>query len=245
MSSQYRLPNITCCTFFYSFLGLISATSDAQTLKYTYDALGRVTFVEDSVNGNRDYDYDPAGNRVAVNVGNATEDPAPVPLLPAPTAANCRSVGAGGWFATWNAVAGAHHYQFRKGNEQEITVTINNSGSNSSCKWVKACDAANVCSTKTLFFPPESPEPPTPPTPPTPPAPSTPPPAPTNAICRSVGGGGWFATWNAVAGAHHYQFRKGNEQEITVTINNSGSNSSCKWVKACDANNVCSENTLF
>lgn len=40
-----------------------------QSIKYKYDELGRLTFVEDNVNGNRDYDYDAAGNRTALNVG--------------------------------------------------------------------------------------------------------------------------------------------------------------------------------
>ena len=35
----------------------------SQEIKYQYDALGRVVQVEDYVNGNRAYDYDPAGNR--------------------------------------------------------------------------------------------------------------------------------------------------------------------------------------
>lgn len=48
-----------------------------KTLTYTYDALGRLTYVSDTVNGDRDFDYDAAGNRrlVETNVANdeATE----------------------------------------------------------------------------------------------------------------------------------------------------------------------------
>lgn len=40
-----------------------------KTTRYSYDALGRLTFVEDSQNGNRDYDYDAAGNRTKVATG--------------------------------------------------------------------------------------------------------------------------------------------------------------------------------
>jgi len=45
----------------------------SKTTRYTYDALGRLTFVEDSQNGNRDYDYDAAGNRINVATGVSTD----------------------------------------------------------------------------------------------------------------------------------------------------------------------------
>lgn len=43
------------------------------TVTYTYDALGRLTYVSDTVAGNRDYDYDAAGNRRLVST-NTTND---------------------------------------------------------------------------------------------------------------------------------------------------------------------------
>jgi YD repeat-containing protein len=42
-------------------------------LIYHYDALGRVICVEDATNGDRDYDYDDAGNRSQVTIGTCTE----------------------------------------------------------------------------------------------------------------------------------------------------------------------------
>ena len=36
----------------------------ARTTTYKYDALGRLTYAEDSLNGNRDYDYDAAGTAI-------------------------------------------------------------------------------------------------------------------------------------------------------------------------------------
>lgn len=41
----------------------------ATTLKYRYDELGRVICVEDNINGDRDFEYDKAGNRKQVAVG--------------------------------------------------------------------------------------------------------------------------------------------------------------------------------
>ena len=40
-------------------------------IAYTYDALGRLTYVKDNINGNRDYDYDAAGNRTEITKGRA------------------------------------------------------------------------------------------------------------------------------------------------------------------------------
>jgi len=55
-------------------LCFFSSLAVAQTqVTYTYDELGRVTAVTDSVNGDRAYDYDAAGNRktlVVNTVGN-------------------------------------------------------------------------------------------------------------------------------------------------------------------------------
>lgn len=49
------------------------ASIQSKTTRYTYDALGRLTFVEDSQNGNRDYDYDAAGNRTNVAAGVSSD----------------------------------------------------------------------------------------------------------------------------------------------------------------------------
>ena len=49
------------------------AAIQSKTIRYTYDALGRLTFVEDSQNGNRDYDYDAAGNRTQVATGVSSD----------------------------------------------------------------------------------------------------------------------------------------------------------------------------
>lgn len=45
------------------------AALQAGVTNYTYDELGRLVRVSDTRNGNRDYAYDPAGNRRQVTVG--------------------------------------------------------------------------------------------------------------------------------------------------------------------------------
>ena len=50
-----------------------STTASSWNYAYKYDALGRLTFVSDPANGNRDYDYDKAGNRLLMSVGTADD----------------------------------------------------------------------------------------------------------------------------------------------------------------------------
>ncbi|MER2491535.1 hypothetical protein [Catenovulum sediminis] len=47
----------------------IRLDSAAVVVRYTYDALGRLTFLTDNINGNKDYDMDAAGNRIRVQNG--------------------------------------------------------------------------------------------------------------------------------------------------------------------------------
>ena len=59
---HYKVTNIykfLILIFFLLLFFLPSSILKAQsvTLNYTFDALGRMAFVEDTVNGNRDYDY--------------------------------------------------------------------------------------------------------------------------------------------------------------------------------------------
>jgi YD repeat-containing protein len=56
-----------------SALPIADVAAQSKTTNYKYDALGRLTYVEDPVNGNRDYDYDAAGNRRVVATGTATD----------------------------------------------------------------------------------------------------------------------------------------------------------------------------
>src|SRR4051812_27211445 len=83
---------------------VIAAT---QTQVYTYDVLGRVTFVQDTKNGNRDYDYDPAGNRLNVASGTASDassEPIPPPVPSAPTGLASSQNNTCSWHASWTAM---------------------------------------------------------------------------------------------------------------------------------------------
>jgi YD repeat-containing protein len=96
-------------------LGLALGSADATTIRYVYDALGRVTFVEDPVNGNRDYDYDPAGNRRLLATGAATDssnDPSTA-LPSAPSRISNPASNVSGTYAVeWRAAAGnVTHYE--------------------------------------------------------------------------------------------------------------------------------------
>lgn len=130
-----------------------NALAASNTLKYTYDALGRLTFVEDAVNGNRDYDYDAAGNRIQVNVGLEHDDGVPVVKLSAPTGLSCNGPlsRSGGYKASWQPVAGAAFYIYEDWNGKEIHVSTTTATLEGKCFYVRACESSNACGAKTNF----------------------------------------------------------------------------------------------
>jgi YD repeat-containing protein len=101
------------------FSACVLTAYGATTLTYTYDALGRLTYVNDPTNGNRDYDYDKAGNRLLVSVGTATDqaaEPPPPgtggpPMAPSNLSStymnNCN------WLASWSAPGGQTYFEFK------------------------------------------------------------------------------------------------------------------------------------
>lgn len=131
-----------------------------KTTAYTYDALGRLTFVSDSVNGNRDYDYDKAGNRLLVSTNTATDSTSePVKFLPAPTELNKSLIASCAWRGSWSAVSGAARYYVKdtSGNGVYVTTTyadiacpVGNSSGNMPY-YVQACNADSICGTKAYF----------------------------------------------------------------------------------------------
>ena len=54
---------------------IADACASPVQIDYTYDALGRLILVKDPVNGDRNYNYDAAGNRNNVSIGNNTIPP--------------------------------------------------------------------------------------------------------------------------------------------------------------------------
>lgn len=121
MGNIYGLIALVCCFLF-------SLNLHAQTINYTYDVLGRATFATDSVNGNRDFDYDPAGNRINMAVG-ITNDAASEPNSPtAPTglvstySGNCYFRVS--WTASQSPVSGVFYILTdTRGRTQQINTT--------------------------------------------------------------------------------------------------------------------------
>jgi hypothetical protein len=154
-------PFLTISFLYFIFSPDVHA--QAKTTTYTYDALGRLTFVGDSVNGNRDYDYDKAGNRllVATNVASdAAAEPGSVTLtLPAPTNPYKSLIGSCAWRATWDSVTGAAKYKVKDTNgvNQWVVITeaivqcpVGASSSNMP-KTVQACNVDNICGQEANF----------------------------------------------------------------------------------------------
>lgn len=140
--------------FFMFFLNF-SVQAEEVTIEFHYDELGRLTFVKDSVNGSRDYDHDPAGNRTQVVIGPNTdgEDPVPsldmVPLAPT-NALTYQNHAPGVYTSKWGSVERATYYRYRTVAEveyvvQQLSVTYNSKG-----KWVRACND-HGCGVKTYF----------------------------------------------------------------------------------------------
>ena len=103
-------------------------SAQSKTTIYTYDALGRLTYVQDSQNGNRDYDYDPAGNRLNVVAGSASDaasepasNPAYVPgadpltrVIPAtPSNLSKNYITDCAWRTSWTLSDGATYYSHK------------------------------------------------------------------------------------------------------------------------------------
>jgi YD repeat-containing protein len=141
---------------------LAQTSTGPKTLRYQYDALGRLTFTEDSVNGNRDFDYDKAGNRLFVATGTPSDDaagPSTPPPPAKPTGLNAYRFADCVYKATWNAVPGATSYDVfdTRGNKQttsglsvDVPCTLGQPESNKPNR-VYACNSYG-CSEKAYFF---------------------------------------------------------------------------------------------
>jgi YD repeat-containing protein len=107
------------------------AIAQSKTTTYRYDALGRLTYVEDPVNGNRDYDYDPAGNRRVVASSTPTdasiEPGAPGPFGPPPKPGSLVSQYQYdcAWSASWGPADTASYFIFKATQNQSQQVPVN------------------------------------------------------------------------------------------------------------------------
>jgi YD repeat-containing protein len=151
------------CSLFLLFLLPFSFQTQAQKVtKYTYDALGRVTFVEDS-NGNRDYDYDAAGNRLNVATSTANDQASEYDDgLPKPPT-DARSVYSGNCYfrAYWTASTTSGVFYVlsdTRGNSQQISgtsatvnCTYNTSPPDVKPQSLVACNQSNICSKRVYF----------------------------------------------------------------------------------------------
>ncbi len=136
-------------------------TTYAKKLKYAYDELGRLTFVEDSQNGNRDYDYDKAGNRLLVSTSVANDAVAEPGsnTLPAPTGLAKSHIADCAWKATWSAVSGATQYLVidTTGGSQSVTATLayincpTGNPTGNQPKSVQACTSSTSCGPVAIF----------------------------------------------------------------------------------------------
>lgn len=131
----------------------------AQTVTYSYDALGRVTFVQDSTNGNRDYDYDAAGNRLLVSASTANDasaEPAPPPPPAAPTNAYSTPYQSNSFNNYWTGTTGAAYYVLTiSGNGVRVNANGTNMsyGSATRATYVRACNDLNACSADVTVTP--------------------------------------------------------------------------------------------
>jgi|GEM_PF-1840882 len=123
------------------------------TFSYSYDSLGRLTLVQDPVNGNRDYDYDKAGNRTEMSVGNEYDTPLFNPPA-SPTGLSCSQIAPNVYRASWNSVSGASYYLARSNATSNAEVSTSSTStvfSGSTCKWVRSCNSLKQCSAKNYF----------------------------------------------------------------------------------------------
>jgi YD repeat-containing protein len=150
----------------FCFLMMAGKLDAGNTITYTYDELGRLTFVTDPLNGNRDYDYDKAGNRrnVATSAGTdgASEPPPPSPpgVPSPPTGLSMQLMYDCNWIASWSAPGSQTSYQFKETSNSERTVSGGDVSTGVTCpygdpngnkpSWIKACNA-NGCSSAAYF----------------------------------------------------------------------------------------------
>lgn len=137
---------------------IIVGQQSSVIVNYTYDALGRLTFVEDSINDNQDYDYDAAGNRL--NVAKGTDDDSQSePVIPIitpepPTGLSCSLYYYNSYEASWMSMEHAAYYivyhNFTTTTVSSTSYQLPSNNGTTSCTFsVKACASNDECSAYT------------------------------------------------------------------------------------------------
>lgn len=133
-----------------------NASEPEVVVQYQYDALGRLDWVEDKVNGNRDYDYDKVGNRIrlATNTSSDSDNNPFTGSLPAPTGTRASQFADCVWKASWDPVPGAVKYKVKDTHGynhytestfvDDIQCLAGMPNSNKPVS-VQACNANNLC----------------------------------------------------------------------------------------------------
>jgi YD repeat-containing protein len=127
--------------FFFSITSMAQNSTGPKALRYQYDALGRLTFTEDTVNGNRDFDYDAAGNRLFVTTGTPSDGAAgpSVPAAPKGLISKGPFSPTGGYHMTWNSVPTAIRYEVKiRGGTPFTTTNTYADSPGPAPEWVRA-----------------------------------------------------------------------------------------------------------
>lgn len=148
MNKRYFISLVKLCALCAFTLSTTTLFAQ-QTLKYSYDALGRLVVENDTVNGDRNFAYDAAGNRTQVTAGNPA-----LPTVPAkPTSLSCIAIPNinNRYTASWASVVAATSYIVTSSTGSVTvsapTVTTPLLGN---CLNVKACNASG-CSLAANF----------------------------------------------------------------------------------------------
>ena len=137
---------------------------DSLKVKYKYDALGRLTYVEDELNGHRDYDYDPAGNRTRLDTNVTSDDDnsdlsGGEDILPAPTGLVYGGPYSYGYYRfQWDQVQYAVSYKitFSNASGSGTTSYMNSANvryfdSQTFPLYVQACNGDGLCGDKAYY----------------------------------------------------------------------------------------------
>jgi YD repeat-containing protein len=133
--------------FVFSDISIAQTSTGPKALRYQYDALGRLTFTEDSVNSNRDFDYDAAGNRLFVATGTATDESAAPSVPAAPTGLISKGPFSptGGYHMTWNSVPSAIRYEVKiRGGTPFTTTNTYADSPGPAPEWVRAINTVGA-----------------------------------------------------------------------------------------------------